>query len=69
MNFIRANIEKLPEKVKIFYIGEIVNLLQYIHSVGVTHRDLKVQSSLCSLRTSCLINGDTSNSSTSAQLR
>ena len=42
INFIKANINKLTEQVKVFYIGQIVNLIEYIHGHGVTHRDLKV---------------------------
>ena len=41
INFIKNNMDKLTEDVKIFYIGEIVNMLEYIHKSGVTHRDLK----------------------------
>jgi serine/threonine protein kinase len=35
------NIAKLTEEGKRFYIAEIVNLLEYLHTNGITHRDLK----------------------------
>lgn len=69
INFIKNNMDKLTEDVKIFYIGEIVNMLEYIHKSGVTHRDLKVPPSPYSPKISCSISEDTSNSSISAQLR
>lgn len=50
INFIKNNIGKLTEEAKIFYIGEIVNLLEYIHKSGVTHRDLKVHTVFFSLK-------------------
>lgn len=42
ISFIKANFNKLTERARIFYIAEIVNLLEYLHGNGVTHRDLKV---------------------------
>jgi 3-phosphoinositide dependent protein kinase-1 len=50
INFIKLNISKLTEEVKIFYIAEIINTLEYLHSNGITHRDLKVFSMLLSLK-------------------
>jgi serine/threonine protein kinase len=65
INFIKVNIGKLTEELKIFYIAEIVNILEYLHTNGVTHRDLKVKPPLLSPRTFCWIRKDTSKSSTS----
>lgn len=45
-NFIKDNIAKLTEEVRIFYISQMVNIIEYIHKSGVTHRDLKVPSFL-----------------------
>lgn len=51
INFIKLNIAKLTEELKVFYIAEIINILEYLHTNGVTHRDLKVPALLLSPRT------------------
>jgi serine/threonine protein kinase len=32
----------LNENIKRFYVAEIVNVLEYLHKNGITHRDVKV---------------------------
>ncbi len=66
INFIKVNIGKLTQQLKTFYIAQIVNLLEYLHSNGITHRDLKVLLPPLSPKTLCWTKGDTSNSSTLA---
>ena len=41
-NELMLKIEKLDIKTIQFYTGEIVNILEYLHNNGVSHRDLKV---------------------------
>lgn len=66
INFIKNNISKLTEEAKIFYIAEMVNIIEYIHRNGVTHRDLKVFPPPFSQKISCSTKEATSNSSTLA---
>jgi 3-phosphoinositide dependent protein kinase-1 len=41
--FIEGNVGRVSDEVVAFYVGEIVNILEYLHGVGVVHRDLKVK--------------------------
>lgn len=43
-DFLKLHFGKLSFEVVAFYVGEIVNVLEYLHSNGVVHRDLKVHS-------------------------
>jgi serine/threonine protein kinase len=41
-DFFKLNYGRLSLDVLSFYVGEIVNILEYLHKAGVVHRDLKV---------------------------
>jgi serine/threonine protein kinase len=47
----------LSEEAMRFYFAELVNTVEYLHSAGIVHRDLKVVSTPLSRRTCCLANG------------
>ena len=53
INFIKLNSDRLNERIRVFYVAEMVNLLEYLHSNGITHRDLKVLNFKNSLKISC----------------
>jgi len=45
--FIRLQKGRLSEDDARFYAAEIVDALEYIHGLGVIHRDIKVTSNTC----------------------
>ena len=69
INFIKLNSDRLNERIRVFYVAEMVNLLEYLHSNGITHRDLKVPNLKNSHKISCWTRRDTSDSSTSELLK
>lgn len=44
-DFLKLHFGRLNFNVVAFYVGEIVNVLEYLHINGVVHRDLKVSTS------------------------
>ena len=46
--FIKTNEQKITEELRVFYISEIVSILEYLHKAGITHRDLKPENIMLS---------------------
>lgn len=49
-NYLLQHKELFTEEMKRFYIAEMINILEYLHSNGIVHRDLKVRLDLFSLK-------------------
>jgi len=48
--FLNDSSTNLSESIKRFYISQLVNILEYLHSNGIVHRDLKVNQIIVSLK-------------------
>ena len=46
--FLRFNYKHFTNDMRRFYIAEIVNVLEFLHGVGITHRDLKPENIMLS---------------------
>lgn len=46
--FLEHNFKKLSMNVKRFFVGEIGEILRYLHQMEVVHRDIKVGRWICS---------------------